>query len=45
MDPWRSQTRGAFALHMFPGGHFFLKDSTDAVLGLVSRDLQQALGR
>jgi len=41
MDAWRAQTRGAFALHMFPGGHFFLKDTTSAVLDLVSRDLRQ----
>jgi hypothetical protein len=25
MDAWRAQTRGAFALHMLPGGHFYLK--------------------
>lgn len=45
MDAWRAQTRGTFALHMFPGGHFFLKDTTGAVLDLVSRDLSQALQR
>lgn len=42
MDAWRAQTRGAFALHMFPGGHFFLKDATDAVIALIARELQQA---
>lgn len=42
MSAWQAQTRDALALHMFPGGHFFLNDARDAVLGLVSRALLPA---
>jgi len=27
LDPWRAQTTGGFALQLFAGGHFFLRES------------------
>jgi medium-chain acyl-[acyl-carrier-protein] hydrolase len=32
---WRSQTRGPFALVIYPGGHFFLLDSNVPLLGTI----------
>ncbi|MFD7130811.1 thioesterase II family protein [Streptomyces sp. NPDC059894] len=38
-EAWREHTDGAFALHRFPGGHFFLVEQAPAVLRVVSRSL------
>lgn len=38
-EAWREHTSGPFALHTFPGGHFFLTEHVDAVLALISRTL------
>jgi 4'-phosphopantetheinyl transferase len=35
---WREQTRAAFSLRMFPGGHFYLNDS-DAFFPALNEDL------
>ena len=37
---WNEMTRGAFQLHMVPGGHFFLQESQADVLRIVSRHLR-----
>ena len=34
---WAEETRGAFAHHMFPGGHFYLNSQLEAVLSVVER--------
>jgi len=36
LDAWRAQTGAAFALHVLPGGHFFLHDSQDRLLALLA---------
>ena len=36
---WARQTTGAFNLHVFTGGHFFLTDHTDEVIRLIGRHL------
>jgi surfactin synthase thioesterase subunit len=36
---WREQTTGAFACAQFPGDHFFLQSSRDAVLTVVRREI------
>jgi len=36
LDGWRDQTRGPCAVHVFPGGHFFLHAEEAAVLRLVT---------
>ena len=40
---WRSHTRGAFALRVLPGGHFFLDTARALFLRLLARDMQQIL--
>jgi acyl transferase domain-containing protein/glutamate-1-semialdehyde aminotransferase/acyl-CoA synthetase (AMP-forming)/AMP-acid ligase II/surfactin synthase thioesterase subunit len=40
---WAEQTQGAFSLHMLPGDHFFIRSARQALVGLVSRELE-ALG-
>jgi len=42
---WRAQTLGTFRLHMLEGDHFFINTHRDAVLDIVSRDLQRVLAR
>jgi len=39
MEMWRSVTRGAFQLQVLEGGHFFLRDSRQALLGFIQREL------
>jgi medium-chain acyl-[acyl-carrier-protein] hydrolase len=36
LQAWREQTQGAFALHMFPGDHFFLRDHTRKLVQNIS---------
>lgn len=36
---WRSQTRGAFTLRMFPGTHFFLRSARTELLAAIAHDL------
>jgi len=40
LEAWREHTRGAFAVEMFPGGHFFVRSAEGALL----RSVAQALG-
>jgi medium-chain acyl-[acyl-carrier-protein] hydrolase len=42
---WRFQTRGPFAMYMFPGGHFFFQSAQALVLRILGRDLRQILTR
>ena len=37
MQDWREHTTGAFALHIFPGGHFFLRTAQDSLFGILER--------
>lgn len=39
---WQSMTRAAFALRMFPGGHFFLQSAQADVLAALSSTLRAA---
>lgn len=45
LEAWREQTRGAFALRMFPGQHFFLNDMRPLLLRILTQDLLPALSR
>lgn len=45
VEAWREQTRAAFVLRMFPGGHFFLNSNRDAVVRAVSLDLLETAPR
>lgn len=40
---WLEQTRGAFKLQMFPGGHFFLNSDRTSLLRSISEDLYRYL--
>ncbi|MGA6226475.1 alpha/beta fold hydrolase [Streptomyces umbrinus] len=43
---WQELTVGPFALHTFPGGHFYLNDQIDEVCGTIARALTDgAAGR
>ncbi|MFD2645000.1 thioesterase II family protein [Pseudomonas japonica] len=37
---WRQESRGEFSLEMFPGGHFFIHEHEDRVLGVLARALE-----
>ncbi len=41
LEAWCRHTSAAFALAMFPGDHFFLQTSRQALLRALSRELQQ----
>jgi len=43
LTAWRSQTRGAFDLRMFPGKHFFLQTAESFVMGSLKHDLKCVL--
>lgn len=49
IEGWSAQTRGKFAMHLFPGDHFFLQTVQPALLAVVAqaleRDLSAAEGR
>jgi surfactin synthase thioesterase subunit len=36
---WREQTSGSFALHMFPGDHFFLHSARQPLLQVIGERL------
>ena len=41
LDAWRQQTTGSFALHMFPGGHFYLNEAEGPCLvNRVGKELE-----
>jgi len=39
LSAWQEQTRGPFALHMFPGDHFFFRNAQKDLLQTISREL------
>lgn len=45
LQPWEEQTSSAFALHLLPGGHFFLRSSRIRLLGLIREELHQVIAR
>ncbi|MCY1430802.1 Linear gramicidin dehydrogenase LgrE [compost metagenome] len=40
LQAWRKESHGAFSLQMFPGGHFFIHEHEDRVLGALTASLQ-----
>jgi len=40
LQEWRRETTGPFALHMFPGDHFFVRTARQLVLDVIARDLE-----
>lgn len=42
LGAWRTQTTGPFALRMFPGGHFFVREQQTAVVGAIEQALSEA---
>lgn len=42
---WRTQTRAAFSMRLFPGDHFFLHSARRPILRAVSEHLVAALIR
>ena len=43
METWGRHTRGGFVLRVFPGDHFFIHGSRDAVLRALSADLRRVM--
>jgi medium-chain acyl-[acyl-carrier-protein] hydrolase len=43
LEPWREQTREAFALHLLPGDHFFVHASQPSLLSIIAEQLQPHL--
>jgi len=39
LEAWQQQTNSSFRLQLFPGGHFFLKESRPQVVKAISSDL------
>ena len=37
---WRQESQGDFSLEIFPGGHFFIHEHEDRVLGMLSQALE-----
>jgi medium-chain acyl-[acyl-carrier-protein] hydrolase len=42
LEEWRGETNGPFALHMFPGDHFFIRTARQPVLATVAREVGSA---
>jgi medium-chain acyl-[acyl-carrier-protein] hydrolase len=40
LDAWREQTNATFALHILPGGHFFIHTHQDQLLALLVDELR-----
>jgi surfactin synthase thioesterase subunit len=45
LGAWRGHTQGEFALHMLPGGHFYIHPQETALLEIVERHLRQHLAQ
>ena len=43
IEAWRAHTSGAFAMHVLPGGHSFVKHERAALLSAISRELETLL--
>ena len=39
LEPWQEQTSSRFALHLFPGNHFFLNTARSFLLPVIAREL------
>jgi len=39
---WREHTRGAFTQHMFPGDHFYINHTWEALIHMIARALSQS---
>jgi len=44
LEGWREHTTGAFAVRMFPGGHFFLQSAQADVMGTIRQILGGVIG-
>ncbi|MBO4274845.1 thioesterase II family protein [Microbispora triticiradicis] len=42
VDAWRDHTSGEFRMHVFPGGHFYLKEHWTAVADVIAGQLGRA---
>jgi medium-chain acyl-[acyl-carrier-protein] hydrolase len=40
---WRHETSSRFALRLFPGGHFFMRECAGRVATTLQRDMAEAL--
>ncbi|GLF93151.1 thioesterase II family protein [Streptomyces yaizuensis] len=45
VEGWRQYTEGPFAMHVFPGGHFYLQDRGDELHAAVRAELAQVGAR
>lgn len=45
LEAWREQTRSSFSLHMFPGNHFFIHSSRQALLQIIREQLKLSLDK
>jgi surfactin synthase thioesterase subunit len=45
LEPWRAHTTGPFALHLLPGGHFYLREQKPALLRLLGEALSPRTSR
>lgn len=43
LEAWTEVTRGSFRLRMFPGGHFFIQEDRNSLLGAVAEDLLRSM--
>jgi surfactin synthase thioesterase subunit/glycosyltransferase involved in cell wall biosynthesis len=41
LDPWREQTSGSFCKTLFPGGHLYLNEQSDALLAQIRKDINE----
>jgi surfactin synthase thioesterase subunit len=39
LDRWRDTTLGPFTIRLFPGGHFYLHEDTDQLIGEITAAL------
>jgi len=44
LEGWRPLTRGDFAMHILPGGHFFIQSAQPALVGFVRRAIESMTG-
>lgn len=45
LEEWRKLTRGSFSLELFSGDHFFINQSTDALLSSLNKSLSGLVNR
>jgi medium-chain acyl-[acyl-carrier-protein] hydrolase len=45
LEGWARQTTSSFAVHVFPGGHFFANTSRDAFFETLAADLGELSGK